>query len=208
MFNQCVTSVSIPFEKLIAEQISDYFENNAILFSGQPGFRKGMSCESALHEILNENQNKRLVNLLLFIDVRKAFDMVDADILIFKLLKYGFDNYSLDLIKNYFTDRHQIVKMNQTYSSPADIALRVPQGSILGPLFFLIFINDLAYFITIIIIKLFADDTTFIIWEYDLPSCISKFKQAVMLLVEWTLTEPKLLRYCITSKMLKILTKS
>ena len=121
MFNQCVTSVSIPFEKLIAEQISDYFENNAILFSGQPGFRKGMSCESALHEILNENQNKRLVNLLLFIDVRKAFDMVDADLLIFKLLKYGFDNCSLDLIKNYFNDRHQIVKMNQTYSSPADI---------------------------------------------------------------------------------------
>ena len=225
LFNQCMSSASIPnewkcavvtplykqkgdatdpnnyrgisiipptaklFEKIIAKQISDYFENNCIFYSGQHGFRKGMSCESALHEILskiNENQSKRLVNLLLFNDFRKAFDTVDADLLIFKLFQYGFDNHSLGLIKNYFNDRHQIVKIrNQTYSSQADIALGVPQGSILGPLFFLIFINDLAYYITLIIIKLFADDTTFIIAEYDIASCISKFKKAVLLLVEW-----------------------
>jgi hypothetical protein len=167
--------------------ISDYFENNDIFYSGQHGFRKDMSSESALHDILsklNENQNKRLVYLLLFIDFRKAFDTVDADLLIFKLFQYGLDNCVLNL-KSYFNDRHQIVKIkNQTFSSPANITLGVPQGSILGPLFFLIFINDLAHYITLIIIKLFVDDTTFIIAERDLQTCIFKFQQAVSLLIE------------------------
>ena len=94
-----------------------------------------MSCESALQDILsklNENQNKHLVNLLLFIDFRKAFDTVDADLLIFKLFQYGLDNCSLDLIKNYFNDRHLIVKIkNQTFVSPGNITQGVPQGSIL-----------------------------------------------------------------------------
>jgi hypothetical protein len=147
-----------------------------------------MSCESALQDILsklNEIQNKCLVNLLLFIDFRKAFDTDDADLLISKLFQYGLDNCSLDLIKNYFNDRHLIVKIkNQTFVSPGNITQGVPQGSILGSLFNLIFINDLAHYITLIIIKLFVDDTTFIIAERDLQTCIFKFQQAVSLLIE------------------------
>ena len=84
-------------------QISSFFEKNNILFEGQHGFRHGRSCEFALHEIiskLNYNQNKRLVNLLLlFIDFKKAFDTVDADLLILKLFNYGFSNSALELVK-------------------------------------------------------------------------------------------------------------
>jgi hypothetical protein len=90
------------FEKIIAKQISSFFENNNILFDGQHGFGHERSCETALHEIfskLNDSQNKRLVNLFLFIDFRKASDTVDADLLILKLFHYGLSNSALELVK-------------------------------------------------------------------------------------------------------------
>jgi hypothetical protein len=94
-------------------QISIYLNLNNILFSGQHGFRNGHSCETALHELisyLNENRNSRAISLLLFIDFRKAFDLVDSKKLLRKLFHYGFDNSALDVIANYFNDRHQSVK--------------------------------------------------------------------------------------------------
>jgi hypothetical protein len=94
-------------------QISIYLNCNNILFSGQHGFRNGHSCETALHELisyLNENRNSRAISLLLFIDFRKAFDLVDSKKLLRKLFHYGFYNSALDMIANYFTDRHQSVK--------------------------------------------------------------------------------------------------
>ena len=107
---------------------------NNILFSGQHGFRNGHSCETALHELisyLNENRNKRAISLLLFIDFRKAFDLVDTKILLRKLFHYGFSKAALDLIANYFQDRSQSVKYDKKMSPFLKIILGVPQG-ILG----------------------------------------------------------------------------
>ena len=107
------------FEKILASQISIYLSLNKILFAGQHGFRNGHSCETALHELisdLNKNRDSRLINLLFFIDFRKAFDLVDARKLLRKLFHYGFDNTALNLIANYFTDRYQTVKFNKKKS--------------------------------------------------------------------------------------------
>ncbi len=111
-----------------------------VYFSGQHGFRNGHSCETALHELfsyLNENRNSRAISLLLFIiDFRKAFDLVDSKNFLRKLFHYGFDNSALDMIANYFTDKHQSVKYENKMSPLMAILLGVPQGSVLGPLFF------------------------------------------------------------------------
>jgi len=97
--------------------------------------------------------------LFLFVDFRKVFDTVDPELLLLKLKRYCLDSSALALLQNYFLCRTQIVKGDNTWSSACEIKLGVPQGSVLGPLFFLIFINDLPYALYLNP-KLFADDTT------------------------------------------------
>ena len=179
------------FETILAEQVSFYFESNNLFHPSQHGFRKNYSCESALHEIiseLNDAKDKRLIALLLFIDFRKAFDTVDSKLLINKLFHYGFDNLSLKLITNYFEGRSQLVRLNDFLSTMQLIKLGVPQGSVFGPLLFLIFINDLAFLLALAC-KLFADDTT--IYEVSqtpietLENVILKFKIKLHPLLKW-----------------------
>ena len=96
------------FEKILAAQITIYVNINELLFKGQHGFRSNHSCETALHELLsdiNKFRDKKLITMLLFIDFRKAFDLVDSKTLLTKLFHYGFDNNSLKLVTNYFSDR-------------------------------------------------------------------------------------------------------
>ena len=116
-----------------------------------------MTHETALHELisyLNENRNKRAITLLLFIDFRKAFDLVDSRKLLRKLFHYGFDNSACSIISNYFTDRFQSVKYDKKISPIMKISLRVPPGSVLEPLFFLIMINELAFSLDLMCLSL------------------------------------------------------
>ena len=177
------------FEKILATQITIYLNMNKMLFSGQHGFRAAHSCETALHELLsdiNSIREKHLIALLLFIDFRKAFDLVDSNLLIKKLFHYGFDNNALQLIKNYFSDRKQVVKYNKTFSLGEEIRLGVPQGSILGPLFFLIFINDLPFLLNLLC-KLFADDTTLYKEGAEISLLVTKFIRDLQPMIEWCL---------------------
>ena len=174
-------------EKLLAIQIKNYFESNNLFYSGQHGFRKGFSCESALHELISEintNQDMRKITLLLFIDFRKAFDLVDSNLLLRKLYHYGFETSALELIKSYFTNRMQQIKLGDLFSAKLLLVLGVPQGSVLGPLFFLIFINDLPYIMELSS-KLFADDTTFYKCGDNLDILISSFKKELEPMIDW-----------------------
>ena len=176
------------FEKVLAMQITRYFEKNKLFTPHQHGFRKGHSCETALHELisdLNLARDKKLTNMLLFIDFKKAFDTVDSKLLLAKLFHYGFDTDSLLLISDYFKGRYQKTKIGNVSSKPNLILLGVPQGSILGPLFFLIFINDLLSYLVDVNAKLFADDTTLYSSGAELDDLTARFSSIIRQLLDW-----------------------
>ncbi|CAF0992522.1 unnamed protein product [Brachionus calyciflorus] len=176
------------FEKIMAKQITCFLNANNLLSTSQNVFRSAHNCESSLHEILteiNQVRSKRLIGLLIFIDFRKAFDVVDSKLLLIKLSKYGFDALSIRLLRNYFSNRMQFVKIDEFQSSLLQIILGVPLGSFLGPLLFLIFINDIVIYLNEFISKLFADDTTIFIKGDNLVEVMEKFQQSITKLLNW-----------------------
>jgi hypothetical protein len=176
------------FETILAIQILSFFKENKIFYPSQFGFRENHSCEAALHELLSEinsARNKRLITLLLFIDFRKAFDLVNPSLLLHKLKLYGFDTTSLALIKDYFTGRSQCVKFDGALSDFLIILLGIAQGIILGPLLFLIFINDLAFLLDDDKCKMFADDTTTCHSGNNIEPLMKNFTESLYKIQRW-----------------------
>ena len=120
------------------------------------------------------------------VDFRKAFDLVDHKILLNKLKCYKCDVNCLSWFESYLSNRTQRVSLNNNLSAPASVKCGVPQGSILGPLLFLIFINDLPLVLqNYVVVDLFADDTTFYDFQFDITQLETNLQHALNLLRIW-----------------------
>ena len=122
-------------QKLISLQLYEYLENNRILASNQFGFRKKFSTETAMLNVTNKwliNIDRGFLNGVIFLDLKKAFDCVDHEILLKKLTLYKCNELSLQWFRSYLTNRTQMCKIAQTVSSPAAVTCGVPQGSSQG----------------------------------------------------------------------------
>ena len=146
------------FEKCIYDTLYSYFEKHNLFTPCQSGFRKNDSCISKLLSIFKGfDANPPLDTRVDFLDISKAFDRVWHEGLIFKLQSYGITGSLLSLLKDFLSERFQRVLLNGQVSTWENILAGVPQGSILGPLLFLIFINDLPINLESVV-KIFSDD--------------------------------------------------
>ena len=175
-------------EKIIHKRLYKFLETNNIIYSLQFGFRKNYSTTLALLN-LTENIKQELdrgkFGCGIFIDFQKAFDTVDHNILLQKLSYYGVRGKSNEWFKSYLCDRKQFVSINGFQSDLSEIKCGVPQGSVLGPLLFLIYINDLHLAIKSCKIHHFADDTNLLHFNDSIKKLNKDINYDLKQLVHW-----------------------
>ena len=150
------------FEKVAYIRIEKYLSSNKIIIDNQYGFRANHSSYMAILEMYNrisKSIDDHKVSAGVFIDLSKAFDTINHERLFDKLEHYGFRGLSLQWLKDYLSNRKQYVFFNNHSSSIQNITCGVPQGSILGPLLFLLYVNDIVHCSKSLQFILFADDT-------------------------------------------------
>ena len=175
-------------ERLMYNRLFDFINENRLLYKYQFGFQKGKSTSMALIMLvdrISEALEKGEYVIGVFLDFSKAFDTVDHQILIEKLKLYGINGTEIEWFKDYLHNRTQYVTYNGEKSTSRHITCGVPQGSILGPLLFLIYINDLSTVSKDLFSILFADDSNMFIAGKNINDLSSKMNLALKDIQEW-----------------------
>ena len=179
-------SISKIFERNMYAQISIYIDDH--LSKYLCGFRKGYSTQHCLIIMLEKWRkalDKRNLAGALLTDLSKAFDCINHELLIAKLEAYGFDHASLAFIFSYLLDRKQRTKVNNSFSIWSDIKSGIPQGSILGPLLFNIYLNDIFFFINEDNLTNYADDNTPYAIDSNIDNLINSLVLDALILIKW-----------------------
>ena len=176
------------FERAMCTRLTAFLNDNKLLSPNQHGFLQSRSTETALFSF-TKTVNRCLENkehtIGVFLDFSKAFDSLDHAVLIKKLENIGVRGMPLKLFKSYLVNRKQMVTYNKLTSSLQTISTGVPQGSILGPLLFLIYINDICNVSRKLSYVLFADDTNIIMSHRNLPQLFTILNEELSKLNEW-----------------------
>ena len=178
-------------EKLMYNRILKCLNKHKLLFHSQYGFREKHSTNLAIMELVTKItqaiENKEYT-IGVFLDLSKAFDTVNHNILLHKLEHYGIRGVALDWFKNYLSNRIQVVKYNSSRSDSLEIKCGVPQGSVLGPLLFLIYMNDIGKCSRLLSFISFADDTNLFLSHRDAYTLSNTMNQELKNITTWLST--------------------
>ena len=177
------------FERVIQKKVVEYLEENGLLNHNQHGFRKGFSCLSELlahfNDIIDNMSNGSRTDTI-YLDFSKAFDRVDHDLLLKKIQLFGINGKLFEWIKAFLCYRTQKVAVDGSYSNSMPVQSGVPQGTVLGPLLFLIFIDDMSRVIKHSTLRLFADDSR-LLKSIDSPSDILQLQEDLSSVINWSI---------------------
>ena len=174
-------------EYFVSQQLTEYMEDNRLFSRHQFGFRKNHSTNYLMFDLIDEiykSKSKCFKPGIIFLDIKKAFDTVNHDILLEKLKYYGIGGIVLIWFQNFLTNRYQCTKLNGNQSSFLAVLSGIPQGSILGPILFSIYINDINYACNLSTPYLFADDGA-LFFEDSCRNSFINMKIELLTIIKW-----------------------
>ena len=175
-------------EKIVHKRTMTFLEKYNIIHDSQYGFRPNFSTSLALTDLSNKVTDvfeKNMFGIGVFLDLSKAFDTLNHNILLDKLNFYGIRGVALDWFSSYLRGRSQRTKFQSTLSEPRDITCGVPQGSLLGPLLFIIYVNDICKASDVLSFLMYADDTNIFLSNKQLHSLINTVNHELNEICTW-----------------------